>query len=126
MKLFRELKESRQTTAVFVFGRFNPPTTGHEVLLNKLVAVAKQYRGDAFIFSSHSQDAKKNPLQHRDKMRWISKMYPAVMRVVGRDGLSTDTSIRTAIDVAVKLDNYDKLVMVVGSDRVNDLSLIHI
>ena len=40
MKTFRQLTEAKETI-VFAFGRFNPPTTGHEKLIN---AVAKQQK----------------------------------------------------------------------------------
>ena len=49
-------------TAVFAFGRFNPPTIGHEKLINAVIAVNQRERGTAFIYGSHSQDSKKNPL----------------------------------------------------------------
>ena len=48
-------------TAVFVFGRFNPPTIGHEKLLNALTATAQREGGKALVYTSSTQDAKKNP-----------------------------------------------------------------
>jgi len=33
MKKFSEIIEARGDTAVVTFGRFNPPTTGHEKLM---------------------------------------------------------------------------------------------
>ena len=47
-------------TAVFVFGRFNPPTIGHEKLLNALTATAQREGGKALVYTSSTQDAKKN------------------------------------------------------------------
>ncbi len=50
---------------VFSFGRFNPPTVGHEKLLD---AVAKVARGSKYmVFASQSNDAKKNPLDYATK-----------------------------------------------------------
>ena len=49
------LSEAKGKGAVFTFGRFNPPTNGHEKLVDKLNKVAKGY-GDALLFSSHSND----------------------------------------------------------------------
>ena len=65
---FTQLREGSLKTAVFTFGRFNPPTIGHEILVDKVATVAKRNRGDAFIFPSSSQDAKKNPLDYKDKI----------------------------------------------------------
>ena len=45
-------------TAVFVFGRFNPPTIGHEKLLNALTATAQREGGTALVYTSSTQDAK--------------------------------------------------------------------
>ena len=42
------------------FGRFNPPTMGHEKLLNHAKKISAG--GDLKIYPSRSQDAKKNPL----------------------------------------------------------------
>ena len=39
MKTFRELTEAKETI-VFAFGRFNPPTTGHEKLIEACKKVA--------------------------------------------------------------------------------------
>ena len=115
MKKFSQFVEAVGKTAVFTFGRFNPPTIGHQKLLQATTRVARKEGGKAHIFGSHSQDKKKNPLTHTQKMHYLSKMFPKEMR--GQDSIS---ALRTAIDVAVHLNDHDRLVMVVGSDRVND------
>ena len=53
------LKEDDRSTAVFAFGRFNPPTIGHAQLINKVQSMAKQVNGMGYIFLSHSQNNKK-------------------------------------------------------------------
>ena len=51
--------------ATFTFGRFNPPTeSGHGKLISAVQAHAEKAGGKHYIFPSHSQDAKKNPLSH--------------------------------------------------------------
>ena len=70
------LKEQKGGTAVFTFGRFNPPTTGHEKLLKVLMNTASKQRGDYYVFMSHSQDRKKNPLSHDQKMMFMKLMFP--------------------------------------------------
>ena len=52
--------EKTKGTLTIAFGRFNPPTTGHEKLLDKVASSSDN--SDYIIVPSRSQDAKKNPL----------------------------------------------------------------
>ena len=105
-------------TAVFVFGRFNPPTIGHGKLLNALTATAQREGGKALVFTSSTQDAKKNPLSKTQIFKYMKKAFPKEKK-----HFQTRSTAKTALEVAVELHGkYDKLVMVVGSDRVSDFS----
>ena len=98
---------------VFAFGRFNPVTIGHEVLMNKAKAIGgKDYR----IYVSKSQDRKKNPLDYKSKVKYMRKIFPAHAKHI------VDSPARTAIDVAVDVfnDGYTDLIMIAGSDRVGE------
>lgn len=97
---------------VFTFGRFNPPTIGHEKLIT---AVAKQAgKDDYMIFTSHSQDKKKNPLHSSVKVDYMKKMFPK-----HADKIQYNTDIKTPIHVLQHLQGtYEDICMVVGSDRV--------
>ena len=118
VRSFEQFLEAKQKTVVFSFGRFNPPTTGHQKLLQKIIQTAKQQSGQPMMFVSYSQDAKKNPLTAKQKIAYIKKMFPKETRELK---LKDDSSLRNAMDIATKLHgNYDNLVMVVGSDRVRD------
>ena len=114
-------EQQRGKTVVFTFGRFNPPTTGHEKLILAVAKTAKRYRTqDFFIFPSQSVDSKKNPLDYKQKTSWMKKMFPKF-----RKNIIGDTSIKNAFDIAVKLNGkYEHLVMVVGSDRVEEFKSI--
>jgi phosphopantetheine adenylyltransferase len=117
MKKFSELKEARGDTAVFTFGRFNPPTTGHELLLNKVAAVAKQNAGAPYyIFASHSENPKKDPLPYTKKVAYMKKMFRKHARNIVVD------KARNVFEIAVSLHNkgHKAIVMVVGSDRVSE------
>ena len=119
---FSKFLEEKQSTAVFSFGRFNPPTTGHQKLLQKIIQTANQQSGQPMMFVSYSQDAKKNPLTAKQKIAYIKKMFP---KEAGQLEMKEDSSIRNAIDVATALHgNYENLVMVVGSDRVRDFKTL--
>jgi hypothetical protein len=115
------IKETHGSTAVFTFGRFNPPTIGHEKLIKVVENAATKERGDYFIFMSHSQDAKKNPLSYDQKMMFMKLMFPKHRSAMIK------TKARTVMEVAVQLHDmghYSKLVMVVGSDRVKEFNKI--
>ena len=101
----------------FTFGRFNPPTTGHEKLIKKVNSV----RADTHkIYISRSEDSKKNPLSARDKLDFMQKMFPRY----GRDIEINTTNM--ILDIVVKLyrQNYTDITMVVGSDRVREFDTI--
>ena len=105
-------------TAVFVFGRFNPPTIGHEKLINAVIAVNQREGGTALIYGSHTQDSRKNPLTHKQKFKWLIKMFPRMKK-----SLQSTATEKNVMEIAAELNGkYDKLVMVAGSDRVDEFT----
>ena len=100
---------------VFTFGRFNPPTTGHEKLINKVKSVAGS--GDYKIYPSHSQNQNKDPLPHALKVAYMRKMFPKHSR-----NIIADKNARNAMEIMTQLYNqgYSEVIMVVGSDRVRE------
>ena len=122
VRSFEQFLEAKQKTAVFSFGRLNPPTTGHQKLLQKIIQTSKQMAGYACMYVSHSQDAKRNPLTAKQKVAYIKKMFPKEARQIE---IKEDSGIRNAIDIATALNGYyENLVMVVGSDRVRDFKTL--
>ena len=117
MKTYKKfMTEKKGDTVVFTFGRFNPPTVGHEKLIIAVQAVSRSEGGDYFIYPSHSQDNKKNPLTQSQKIKYMKKMFPKHSRnIISSTG-------KNALEIAVELHDkgYTNLVMVVGSDRVRD------
>ena len=65
-------------TAVFAYGRLNPPTTGHQKLVDKIKNTATQIGGEPMLFLSHSQDANKNPLDLATKIYFAKQFFPDV------------------------------------------------
>ena len=109
--------EVRGDTAVFTFGRFNPPTTGHEKLIDALAREQKKSPGaPMYVFPSHSNDPKKNPLPHALKVAYMKKMFRKYAKNI------TVSSARNVFEVATFLHNkgHRAVVMVVGSDRVDE------
>ena len=117
MKTFQQLRETTAKVAVITFGRFNPPTIGHELMINKLVSTAKRYGGDAYVFASGSQDAKKNPFPYDEKIALMKKMFPVRGHNIFRYASVKPPTVMHAAS-AVFADGYQELVLVVGSDRV--------
>ena len=118
MSNFRDLVEAKETI-VFAFGRFNPPTTGHEKLIQKTASVAgsNPYR----IYPSFTQNPKKDPLPHSVKTAYMRKMFKKYAKKI-----IADTAAKTAIMIAEKLykEGYKNLIMVAGSDRVKEFSTL--
>ena len=119
MTSFVELREGNLKTAVFTFGRFNPPTIGHEVLIDKIETVAKRNRADAFVFVSASQDSKKNPLDYKDKIKWMKKMFKVRGQNIFKYSREQPENIMKIASL-LHDNGYEQIVMVVGSDRINE------
>jgi hypothetical protein len=101
----------------FAFGRFNPSTIGHEVLIDKAKSVGgKNYR----IYISQSQDRKKNPLDYSTKLHYMRKMFPTHKKHI------INSPARTAIEVAVELSNegFTDIIFIAGSDRVTEFDAL--
>jgi hypothetical protein len=102
--------------ATFTFGRFNPPTEiGHGKLIDAVKAHAEKTGGQHYIFPSHTQDKKKNPLTHSDKVGAMRSMFKDTNVV-------SDPGIHSAIHAMQHLQRqgHDHVTMVVGSDRVEN------
>jgi len=117
MRSFSDLTEAKETV-VFGFGRFNPPTTGHEKLIEKVASVAGS--NPFFIYPSHTTGPK-DPLPHAKKVAWMRKMFPKYKK-----NIIADRNAKTAIQIAEKLykDGYKNLVMVAGSDRLKEFDTL--
>ena len=101
----------------FTFGRFNPPTIGHEKLINKVKSMPTN---DYKIYLSRSQDSKKNPLDPLKKLKFMKSMF----RQHARNIELNPTNM--VLDLATSLHNkgYTDITMVVGSDRVREFENI--
>ena len=98
-------------TVVFTFGRMNPPTIGHEKLVNKVKAIDKKHGGEPRLYLSHSQDKKKNPHDYNLKSSLAQKAF----------GIMKKSKAKHAIQIATEIsknEDVDHLVIVVGSDRL--------
>ena len=104
--------EKTKGTLTVAFGRFNPPTTGHEKLLNQVAKSSDD--NDYIIVPSRSQDAKKNPLDADSKIGVMRQMFPK-----HSEKIVNDPANRTIFDVLKKAhnDGYSGVRVVGGADR---------
>ena len=112
----KSVKDTRRSkTIVVAFGRFQPPTSGHQLLFNKVVDTAKRMGAEHAIGFSRSQDPKKNPLSPSRKFYWLKRLFPGVNFLNSED-------IRTPFDLLYYLaeKGYDHVVFVGGEDRSED------
>ena len=114
MKRFIDLQEAPKTVA-FTFGRFNPPTIGHEKLCD---AVRRANPSDYKIYASQSQNPKKDPLQYAKKIAYMRQSFPKHKRNI------VVSKARNVFEILVELNNYENLIMVVGSDRVKEFDML--
>ena len=107
----RQLFEAPRT-AVVAFGRMNPPTIGHQKLVDKI----KSLPGDHYVFLSQSQKPKTDPLSFVDKLRYAKFFFPNV--TVGHP------EVKTIIQAMQKLEQlgYERVIYVAGSDRVDSFT----
>ena len=115
MKLLSEIR--RVKTAVFTFGRMNPPTVGHEKLIRKVLSVSQSNNADAFIYVSFTQDPSKNPLTNKQKIKFLRLGIPEAEKVI-----KEDPKVRTPYEAITRLIElgYEHVIMVVGDDRVKE------
>ena len=102
-------------TLTIVFGRFNPPTIGHEKLLKAANKAATG--GNLKIYPSRTQDPKKNPLDASTKISYMRKMFPDYA-----EQIINDPDMKTIFDVLVNADKdgYGNVNIIVGSDRQSE------
>ena len=112
MFLIEVFKEKSRKHVAFCFGRMNPPTIGHARLLNTTARASAG--GDYYIFLSHTQDSKKNPLDYNTKIDFVKSMYPQHAEQVSYG------SLRTIMEIMEFLyhNNYTDVTYVCGNDRL--------
>ena len=99
-------------SVVYTFGRFNPFTKGHQELWNFVGKQSKKIRGEGIIYPSFSQDADKNPLRPKDKIKYMKRIVEGVE-------VSDKPTLNNPYDILEDLLNrgYTNIQFVVGADR---------
>jgi hypothetical protein len=99
-------------TLTTAFGRFNPPTVGHEKLLGAARKAAAG--GQVKIYPSRSADPKKNPLDPDMKISYMKKMFPDY-----EEEIINDAEMKSIFDVlkTADKDGFKNVNIIVGADR---------
>lgn len=116
---FKNYLIEEEKTVFFTFGRMNPPTTGHEKLMNELSK--KSGKNPYRVYLSQSTDKKKNPLDFKYKVKTVRKFFPKHARSV-----MLNKKVKTVFDAVTEMynDGFKNIAMVVGSDRVNEFNTL--
>lgn len=116
---FKHYLIEEEKTVFFTFGRMNPPTTGHEKLMNELSK--KSGKNPYRVYLSQSTDKKKNPLDFKYKVKTVRKFFPKHARSV-----MLNKKVKNVFDAATEIynDGFKNITMVVGSDRVNEFNTL--
>lgn len=111
----KELFEAKNDSIVFAFGRYNPPTLGHEVVFKTVINTAKAKDAEHAVFISSTQKPKTDPLSFQYKLNYLKRTYSEV-------NFNDDDTIKTIVQLLQELMNkgYKNVTMVAGSDRVNE------
>lgn len=113
----QRMNEEKAKTAVFAFGRFNPPTIGHEKMIDAVHNEAKKHGAVGHVYASHTEGKSKDPLSQKDKLHYMNKAFGYKVDVHG-----SSKEMPTFMHVAKHLhqQGHEHLVMVAGEDRVKD------
>ena len=114
MKSFNEFvcEATSKQTVVFTFGRMNPPTKGHEALMDFCAKQARQHNAELRIYLSHTQDRKKNPLSYTEKLDAVRKGMPRY------DWAIYNSNYKNPFEIIEKdLTEYKNIIFCVGEDR---------
>ena len=110
---FKDYLVTEEKTAYFIMDGFNPPANSHGSAMNSISEAA--HKNPYKVFVSQVSDSNKNPLLYKEKVKHLRKMFPKHARSV-----VMDSTIRTPVDVAVKLFNegYKRIVVLGEADRL--------
>ena len=110
-----ETKKSGGDQLTIAFGRFNPPTAGHEKLLQAAKKAAAG--GDLKIYPSRTQDNNKNPIDPDMKVSYMRKMFPDF-----EEQIVNDPEMRSIFNVLTTAseEGYKSINIVVGADRLGE------
>jgi hypothetical protein len=113
MKSFKKyfVEQTEGKTAVIAYGRYNPPTIGHQKLIDKLEEIAFKNNAEALLVPSHTQDAIKNPLSYIEKEGILREMSNSA-------SILNQGKTFIALLQFLQQQGYTHIIHIAGSDRI--------
>jgi hypothetical protein len=117
MKSFRQIiTEASSKSEVLLFGRMNPPTSGHEENILAAHALAQKHNAHLNVVASHSHDPKKNPLSPAQKTKHLQRAFGHLKNTsLGTSSAEKPNILNQA--VAAHDRGVKHLILVGGEDR---------
>lgn len=118
MKTLKQLLVELPTKPLIItYGRFNPPTSGHELLIQAVQKLSKKFNIPYRIYATATQDKKKNPLSQKDKIKYMEKSFrdPHIYAAKG--------NIIQLLQ-SLEREHFKEIHIVVGSDRVKEFETL--
>lgn len=114
MKTIKQLlSELPNKSLIFAFGRFNPPTIGHELLISKVEALSKKTSIPYRIYTTATQDKKSNPLSQKDKIKYMEKSFHNAHIYAAKGNI-------IQLLQSFEKEGIKEIHLVVGSDRTKE------
>ena len=114
MKTIKQLlSELPNKSLIFAFGRFNPPTVGHELLISKVEALSKKTSIPYRIYTTATQDKKSNPLSQKDKIKSMEKSFRNAHIYAAKGNI-------IQLLQSFEKEGIKEIHLVVGSDRTKE------
>lgn len=111
----RKMELRISDTVVISYGRFNPPTIGHENLIKKIISESNERKADYFLIPTKRNVDSNNPLSYDRKIYWLNRLFPTIPLYITDSNTDSNTNF---IDILTELNKkYKNLVYICGSDR---------
>ena len=102
--------------AIYIFGRMNPPTRGHELMIQRVKNMADRHGMTPYVFVSRTQNMRNNPLAHNNKIKILQTMFPNIAnRIINHRNIFSSAKF-------IKNSNFNHVILVAGSNRAPQYS----
>ena len=118
MKSFSQLVQEANAprARVVLFGRMNPPTSGHEENVLAAHKLAQKNNAELHVVASHSHDPKKNPLSPVQKVKHLNRAFGHLENTsIGTSSKEAPSVLDQA--VAAHKSGVKHFIMAGGGDR---------
>ena len=115
----QSMYEEKDRHVVFSFGRMNPPTVGHEKLVDTVKAHAEKVGGESHIYLSKTHDKKKNPLNYDTKHAFAKKAFGNIVKHTPEGHSNVHGILKHLHSLG-----YTHATLIAGDDRVEDYKRI--